>query len=359
MKHAGDLQRLAQQFGWTPGPRTYAAIQRMTSDQTAWEAMFNKEEFEKGLSERDLKAKNRRDAEAEAVEKYWAGDQVTEEAVREIQKFIAAHPQFRADDMGNREALVNFLREHKQPVTQANLTEAFQILGRDGKLVLSPSKVGIIHILYNGRPADIRKEDFQVYKRRDPNAQEVLQDDDSVTGYRLARHSCLALLLSPHSPAIQAQREQAALSADDYKKQNPEAFPKSIPPLVEKKWRQAASSFASFHPEYIPSAENKKHMLAYLEKRNLPITLNNLEAAYAELTKDGYIQINPEAVVSAGNGTRMIDYGAPGRGKEVASLPEGNESLAYKIRNMTAKEYSDFIADPNNRRAVDRAVAAR
>jgi hypothetical protein len=80
-----------------------------------------------------------------------------------------------------------------------------------------------------------------------------------------------------------------------------------------------------------------------------------LEAAYAELVREGYIETNSESVVSAGGGTKLINLG--GRGKHVVSLPDENESLGRKIQKMTAAEYAEFVANPTNRRAIDNQLA--
>jgi hypothetical protein len=362
LKTTSELQVLARKFGWQPGPLTYAQIKRMSSDEALFHERLNKEEFERALAEPALKAKNHRDAEAEKVQRQFEDKATPEEheaALKEVTKFVAQHPQFKADLMDQRTALINFLKERRLPVTQANLTDAFQILGREGKLTLNPSAVGIIRVRYsNGATYDIRQEDLAVHQRRNRGLT-VLEPETEISGSRLAMSGALDILLSPHSPAIQEGREQAALSADDYKKQNPEAFLGPTPALIEQKFQQATATFLSFHPEYVPTEEHRKHLRAYIDKRNLPYNIHSLEAAYADLVRDGYIQTNSETVVSAGGGTKLFDYGAQHRGNQVAELPEYDKSLAYKIRSMSAKEYADFIANPTNRRAVDEAVAAR
>jgi DNA-binding transcriptional MocR family regulator len=98
-------------------------------------------------------------------------------------------------------------------------------------------------------------------------------------------------------------------------------------------------------------------MRAYIEKRHLPISINSLETAYAELVREGYIKTSPEAVVSAGGGTKLIDLGGE-------YLPHGtrqnlrvtNKVLA-DVNRMSAKEYQDALRDPEYRAQVEAALS--
>jgi hypothetical protein len=360
--HPNDLQRLAQKHGWAKEPLTSARVKRMGVQEYEFHQAFNKTELERALAEPQVQAQNKKTAEDSKAQRVWsdqASNEETETAVKEAKQFTAAHPQYICEGPNgqiNGNALLGWLQEKKLLPTAQNWAEAFQVLGREGKLVLDPSKVGIIKVRYsNGQVVSIRREDLAVHQRRDKGLAELLEDAPEVTRHQLARHVLLDVLLSPYSPAIQEKRAQAALSADDYKKQNPDAFRKPTSALAEQQFQQAAATFLSFHPEYVVTDEHKKHMRAYLEKRNLPISINNLEVAYAELVREGYIKTNPEAVVSAGGGTKMIDLG--GRGKQAVSLPEENESLGRKIQKMTAAEYAEFVANPTNRRAIDNQLA--
>jgi hypothetical protein len=224
------------------------------------------------------------------VQRFW-NNQATEDEIKEASKeidfFLKRYPQLRVDRQENISALNEWRKTHGLDLTQNNLHEVLETLGREGRLTLSPAAVGIIRIRTNGQTVSIRKEDLAVHQRRDKNLS-VLEPETEISGSRLARHMLLDVLLSPHSPTIQEKREQAVISASDYKEQNPEAFAEPTPALVEQKFQQATATFLSFHPEYVPTEEHRKHLRAYLDKRHLPYSLNSLETAYSELrTREG------------------------------------------------------------------------
>jgi hypothetical protein len=364
--HPNDLQRLAQKHGWATGPLTSARVKRMGVQEYEFHRVFNKAELEKALAEPQIQAEAKRSGEVEKVQRQWenkATPEETEAALKEVAKFVARHPQFRADLMDNRTKLVDFLKASNLPITEKTLTESFEILGREGKLVLSPAAVGIIRIrLSNGEVLSIRKEDLRTHKSsgnhsygRDSNV-EVLDAEDSVTGSRLSRHVLLDVLLSPYNTGIQSQRDQDGLRADEYKDQNPEAFREPTPALTEQNFLQATATFLSFHPEYIPTEAHRKHLRAYIDKRKLPYNINSLEAAYAELVREGYIETNSEKVVSAGGGTKLIDLGGeyqPHGTKQ--NLRVTNKVLA-DVNRMSAQEYLEYLNVPENRREVEAAL---
>jgi len=288
----------------------------MSEPVFAWHEQNNRANVEKALDAPRIKAANVKNAEAAKSQRIWkneATNEETEESVREVQKFVAVYPQFRADFVPNREALISFLREKNLSCVKANLVTAFEALASKGLLVLNPSAIGI-------------------------------GTETEISGARVVRHPELYRLLAPApTEAQKAKLEQGKMSADEYRKQHPEAFrdPQVYADTAEKIKREI-NSFRSFHPEYKLTEENSKHLQAYISKRKLPFNRESLEAAYSELVREGYIETNPEAVVSSG-GTKLIDYGGrPGRA-----------NLSHEINRMSAAEYTRWLENPANRRLVD------
>ncbi len=350
------MQRLAQKHGWEKGPLTSARVQRMGVQEYEFHQAFNKAELEKALDAPRIEAESKRTAETEKVQRQWEDKATPEEhetAKKEVAKFVARHPQFKADLMENRTRLVDFLKASNLPITEQTLTDAFQTLGREGKLVLSPSKVGIVRIkLSNGQVLDVRKEDLRVHQRRDTNL--IVFEAEDVTGARLSRHALLDVLLSPHSAAIQEKREQAAVSAKDYYKEHSELHETRVPTLVTSRLKQYVATLADKHPEMLQNESNATKLNAYLAENQLSLTLNNLEVAYSALRQAEEIELRNDAVASV-PGYKLVDYGPQERGLQ---LPE-KESLARKVNSMSAKEFQEWLQTPSNRRALDGAVAAR
>lgn len=356
--HANDLQRLAQRHGWEVGPLTYARVSRMGSQELNFHEVFNKAELQKALDAPRVEAENKRNEEDTRTAEYWKGGRATPETVEQVQQFISRYPQFRADLMSNRTALIDDLKASNLPVTQENLRNSFESLARDGRLTLSPSKVGVIRIRFsNGRMQDIRREDLSVYQRRDPQAQEV-QEDDGISGARLSRCEMLDVLLSPHTAEIQEKREQGATSADEFRRGHKELHETRVPPLIAARMRQHVATVAEKHPEVVQNGSNAEKIATYLAEKGLPVNLANLDLAHAELSKVGALETNN--AVATVPGTKLIDYDGNGGAtvKRGTDLPT-KESLAYKVNSMSAAEYATWLQNPANRRAVDNAAAAR
>ena len=319
MKTNGELSYLAQKYGWKAETLTRARINRMPADESDWHSRFNADEFTRAWGEDQAKAENKKNTEAAKSQRIWkneATNEETEESIREVQEFVAAYPQFRADFVPNREALISFLRSKTLSCVKANLVAAFEDLASKGFLLLNPSAIGI-------------------------------GEESEISGGRVVRHPELYKLLAP-APAEKDRLKLAEqkMSADEYRKQHPEAFrdPRVYAEAAEKIKREI-NSFRSFHPEYLLTEENSKHLQAYISKRKLPFNRESLEAAYGELVRQGYIEINHETVVSSG-GTKLVDFGGrPGRA-----------NLSREINRMSAAEYAEFIANPTNRRSIDEAL---
>ena len=321
MKSANELKYLAEQKGWQVGPLTFGKIQRMNSDEARFNELFNKAEYEQALDEPRIKAESKKNAEATKAQRTWAdqaSEEETAEALQEVNKFVASFPQFRADFIPNREALISFLRSKTLPCTARNLAYAFEDLASKGKLLLSAAAIG-------------------------------LGPEEDLSGYKLMRHPQLHVLLAPgRTDKDKTRLAEQKMSADEYRKQHPEAFrdPRVYAEAAEKIKREI-NSFRSFHPEYLLTEENSKHLQAYISKRKLPFNRESLEAAYGELVRQGYIEINHETVVSSG-GTKLVDYGGrPGRA-----------NLSHEINRMSAVEYARWLENPANRRLVDDLTVA-
>jgi hypothetical protein len=358
--NVSELQSLAARRGWQAGPLTFAKIQRMTADESEFHSKLNKEEFERALAEPKTKAESKKVAEQSKVQRFWnnqATEDEVQEASKEIDIFLKMHPQLRVDRQENISALNEWCKTHGLELTQNNLHQALEMLGREGRLTLSPAAVGIIRIrLSNGGIYDIKQEDLSVYQRRNPGLT-VLEPETEITGSRLARHTLLDILLSPHSPAIQEKREQAALSAKEYRELNPEAFVQPTPALTEQKFLQATATFLSFHPEYIPTEAHRKHLRAYIDKRKLPYNINSLEAAYAELVREGYIETNSEKVVSAGGGTKLIDLGGEHQPHGTRQNLRVTNNVLADVNRLSAKDYQDALRNPEYRAQVEAALS--
>src|SRR5262249_25097262 len=107
MKSAGELQHLAEVHHWQPGPRTFAEIQRIIPDQTAWEEISKKTKFKKELAEPATKAKSAREAESAKAARIHSEQHSKEEfsaGTEEVRKFLVAYPQF-VRSQSNLEAL--------------------------------------------------------------------------------------------------------------------------------------------------------------------------------------------------------------------------------------------------------------
>ena len=58
MKTFGELNYLAQKYGWRKEPLSRAKINRMTADESAWNSLVQPEEFNRAWNEDKVKAEN-------------------------------------------------------------------------------------------------------------------------------------------------------------------------------------------------------------------------------------------------------------------------------------------------------------
>ncbi len=313
LEHLILTKHLATAESLTKRELTAREIHLMPEPVYSWHQQNNLKNVEVALDAPRIQAENKKNSADAKSARIWA-DKATEEEIQEsiseVAKFCQRYPQFVGSYVPNREALISWLN---LPCTARNLVSAFEDLASKGLLLLNPSAIGI-------------------------------GTEDAISGQRVVRHHELYRLLAPApTEAQKAKLEQGKMSADEYRKQHPEAFrdPRVYADAAEKIKREI-NSFRSFHPEYLLTEENSKHLQAYIEKRKLPFNRESLEAAYGELVREGYIETNPEAVVSSG-GTKLVDFGGrPGRA-----------NLSREINRMSAVEYARWLENPANRRLVD------
>ncbi len=305
LEHLILTKHLATAESLTKRELTAREIHLMPEPVYSWHQQNNLKNVEAALDAPRIQAENKKNSADAKSSRIWADKataEETQEAIQQVAIFCKKYPQFVGSYVPNREALISFLREKNLSCVKANLVTAFEHLASKGFLLLNPSAIGI-------------------------------GTESEISGYRVVRHPQLYKLLAP-APAEKDRIKLAEqkMSADEYRKQHPEAFRQEVPVLVLGKVKQAIQTFLSVHPEYVLSDEHKKHLCAYIEKRNLPFTLNSLETAYAELVKEGYVKPNPEAVVSATGRNLWVSNGGE-QGPTRANL-------SREINRMSAAEYA-------------------
>lgn len=353
-------KNLAPAESLTERELTEAEIRRMPEPVYEFHMKYNGPNVEAALNASKIQAKNAREAENAKAKRIHA-EQHTQaeflEGAKVVERFLVAYPQFDRTSQSNLEELSVRMRQGNLLYTFENVVSVFEMMVREGKAVLNPSAVGIVKVAYsNGQTFDIRREDLPIHQRRNKGLT-VLEPETAVTGYRLTKHPLLDILLSPYGPEIQAQREQAAVSADAYRQQHPEAFrnPTAEAQRVERE-RKDAETFLSFHPECSNVLANWDILRAELKQKNLPTNRNSFEAVYPALVEADRLAMNSNAVVASGM-TRMIDCGANQGPLRANQTPEGiKPSLARRIANMTAREYEEFLRD-GGAKYIDAAMA--
>jgi hypothetical protein len=328
MKTLNELNHDADVYGWKTGPLTFAKIQRMTADEADWQSRVNAEEFSRAYSEKRTESENKRNAEASKAGRMWADQATPEEtqaALAEVTAFCQAYPQFIGRHVPNREALIAWLREQNLPVTFANLVAAYQSLGADGKILVNPSAIGV-------------------------------GTEEEIGGSRLKHHPELWRLLEPAPNAEQKSKiAEQKMSSKEYREAHKEDWREDrIPARQQQSWSKAIEFFKQSRVDYKATEENRKKILGFIFANGLQVNPQGLESAYRALKARGDLELN-EGAVQEGQALRYTDFGEQPRGLQ---LPE-KESLAYKIKSMSAKEYQDWLQNPANRRAVDQAAAAR
>jgi hypothetical protein len=369
LEHIIKERKLAPIDSLTERPLTMREVNAMHVDVFAWHEIYNKRNLLAAIEEPRIKAENKKNAKLATAHRQIVEEAATDEeartAEREIVRFRASHPQYLGNFLPNNKAMLDWLKSHTLLITQENLTAAFGELAREGKLVVNPAAVGVIRIqLSNGRTEEICKEDLPVWQRRNGTKREAgrtvpipveILPFEEVTGAALIRSPQRDRLLSAYTPEIAQDLETKKLSADEWNRQHPLPLSGAELGRIGSQIKKAVDTFLSFHPEYAITAENQKHIEAYLAKRNLHFTFTNLEASYSELVREGYIETN-EAVAS-GQATKMIDYAAEAK-RTGAAETHSDAQTQRDIRKMNAKEYEVWLQNPDNRKAADRLAVA-
>ena len=324
MKTNGELNYLAQKHGWKAETLTRARINRMPADESDWHSRFNADEFTRAWGEDQAKAENKKNTEAAKSQRIWkneATNEETEESIREVQEFVAAYPQFRADFVPNREALISFLRSKTLSCVKANLVAAFEDLASKGFLLLNPSAIGI-------------------------------GEESEISGGRVVRHPELYKLLAPApTEAQKAKLEQGKMSAAEWKEAHKEDFkPTQASPSFFRALEQAIATFRLSNPTYIPTEENQEKMETFLKANDLQMNPQGLQAAFSYLTSRGELELNKSGVIE-GTVTRYTNLG----GSQPGFPPKSDKySFQKKISSLSSSEYLERINnDPEFRQAVN------
>ena len=324
LEHLILTKHLATAESLTQRELTAREIHLMSEPVYAWHEQNNRANVAKALDAPRLKAANVKNAEAAKSQRIWkneATNEETEESIREVQKFVAAYPQFRADFVPNREALISFLRERNLPCVKANLVAAFEDLASKGFLLLNPSAIGI-------------------------------GEESEISGGRVVRHPELYKLLAPApTEAQKAKLEQGKMSAAEWKEAHKEDFkPTQASPSFFRALEQAIATFRLSNPTYIPTEENQEKMETFLKANDLQMNPQGLQAAFSYLTSRGELELNKSGVIE-GTVTRYTNLG----GSQPGFPPKSDKySFQKKISSLSSSEYRERINnDPEFRQAVN------
>jgi hypothetical protein len=315
-KTAGELETLAAKHGWKPRKLTFADLQSMSSKELNYHEQFNAENLKAAMDE----PKRRAEEKTGGIKRLWSGGSTKEEsdqAWATADKFMAAHPQIKPNDVATGKAFQSFFREHNlDPREYSNWTAALDTLGTEGRIALSPKLAGV-------------------------------GPEDELTGYALKTYTHLYKLLRPKPSAEQIEHEKVAkMGADEYKKSRPE-LQDGLPFVIQQQFFKAAHSLASFEPEYIFNDENNAKLIEYVNKNRLQFNLGSLRSAFGDLKKDGQLELKP--VASEAQITTLTDYEPRETGQ-----PEAPGKLRAKVARMSSSEMATFLREnPSARRAID------
>src|SRR5262249_26033716 len=174
-------------------------------------------------------------------------------AREQAQLFSSRYPQF-VPSKANSDAVMDWLQERNLPFEFRYIVEAFTDLTKAGQLLISPKAIGA------GPETEI--------------------GGDFLRGY-----GKLAELLKPvPTEKERREREIDAMSADQYQKvlENEER----PNPWRDRMTAKVGLTFQSFHPEFIPTDENKAKLLEVVEKIGRGFTIQALEAALATVKEE-------------------------------------------------------------------------
>ena len=205
--------------------------------------------------------------------------------------------------------------ERNLPFEFQYIVQAFEELTKAGQLLISPKAIAA------GPEAEISGDFLRGYGKLDQLLQPIPTE------------------------AERRRREIDKLSADQYKEL---IDPKDRPnPWRNQETAKVGLTFQSFHPEFIPTDENKAKLLEVVEKIGCGFTIQSLEAAFASVKGD----LELSDAVEEFRGHKLIDYGPQSHG--VPPEPD-KASFRKKVRGMTAQQLADECnIDPNFRAALN------
>ena len=137
-KSRAELRVYGERMGFQDRELSAKDVTALTSEEYLWFETF----FPNRLQEAEQGAANKKASDdniaAWKTRKMWeeGTPEEIDAALVEVNRFVAAHPQFIGSNEANRQAIVNWLVEMNLPCTYANLVNAFQDLAKDGKLTL-------------------------------------------------------------------------------------------------------------------------------------------------------------------------------------------------------------------------------
>jgi hypothetical protein len=150
-------------------------------------------------------------------------------------------------------------------------------------------------------------------------------------------------------PEIQQERYWNALTGREEVR--------GVPQRVLNRWAQLVDTFVQTTPQYKPSEESKKAMLAYLNSRNLDLSLTNLQVAFEALVAAGEIetQDTPETVArrAGSNATVLTDLGGSPSGFPQYHTEGSKWQFRQMVKNLSADELREKMKNPAFRKALD------
>jgi len=247
---------------------TYEEVTRqMASEEMEWHRTENRANFEKALAQPRGQAEVQRSKDANAFRRFATGAgwspvdhaQLVENMKRIKREFPAV-----VSNKANSDAIAEWLLDQKCYPTYPNMRLAVTTLASAGAVTLNPSAVGI--------PED-RYGDFIEGK------------------YQISRVSAADLRLMTEPYRQQSEHDEIrAMTADQfYKSEHGRALREernkhADPAIREKELRQAEAAvefFLTANRDYARTDDNRDQILRWLKDRNLPMTQNSLQQAFA------------------------------------------------------------------------------
>lgn len=197
-KSRGELQIYGERMGYQDRELSVKDVVALTSEEYLWFETFFPHRLEEAAQRAAKKKASDENIAAWKTRKMWeeGTPEEIDAALVEVNRFVAAHPQFIGSNEANRQAIVNWLVEMNLPCTYANLVTAFQDLAKDGKLTL-------------------------------------LDGDTELSGENLVRSPRLRVLLEAQSKPLPTSE-----SADAYLADHPELRDTRVSPLMQREIAQ-------------------------------------------------------------------------------------------------------------------------